>query len=79
MCLDAGVLRRELHSEALPPLLAATAEYFPSPLSFHPGPEPVCLDASLVPRTVRRLAHSNSKMRGDFFIDRPLNVFVEWR
>src|SRR6476620_1453272 len=55
--LSAGVLVRKLHSEALPPLLATTAEYFASPLRFHARAESVRLDPALVTRTIGGLTH----------------------
>ena len=59
----AGVLRRQLNGEALAPLLATTAQCFPSPSRRHTRPKPVGFDAALITGTVGRLTHEISNLQ----------------
>src|SRR5688572_10594181 len=53
----AGVLARQLHHQALAPLLAAASEGGATPLGFHARAKSVRLDAALVAGTVGGLTH----------------------
>lgn len=66
--LRSGVLRRQLHCQALTPLLAAPAQYLPPPLRGHAKTEPVLADSFLVSWVVRRLSHHYSwRSRNQFY------------
>lgn len=56
--LGGRVLRRQLDRQPLAPLLAAPAQNCASPLGLHAGVESMLANPALVPRTIRRLAHS---------------------
>jgi len=71
---DAGVLRRQFDGQPLAPLFTATAQHFPSPLVSHPRAKAVCLDSTLVARTISRLAHVYSKMLVKTVRGRTVNV-----
>lgn len=58
--LRSCVLRRQLHCQALTPLLAAPAQYLPPPLRRHTQTESVLPDSFLVSRVVSRLSHHYS-------------------
>lgn len=56
--LGGRVLRRQFDRQLLTPLLATAAEYSAPPPRFHARTEAMRAEAALVPRTIRRLAHS---------------------
>jgi hypothetical protein len=55
--LDAGVLRWQLHGQALASLLAATRQHFTPPARGHSLAKPMRLDPALITRTISRLTH----------------------
>lgn len=55
--LRRGVLGWQFHRQTLPPLLAATTQYFTPPTRRHPRPETMSSDAPLIPRAVCWLSH----------------------
>ena len=58
--LRSGVLRRQLHCQALSPFLSAPAQYLPPPLRGHASAEPVLSDPLLVSRAICRFSHHYS-------------------
>ena len=58
---DACVLRRQFDGQTLPALLAAAAQRLASPLRFHSRAKSMRCNSTLVPRTIGRLPHMNSK------------------
>ena len=66
--LRSGVLRRQLHCQALTSLLAAPAQYLPPPLRGHAKAESVLADSLLVSRVVSRLSHHYSWQSRNRFV-----------
>jgi hypothetical protein len=62
-----GVLRRQLHRQALPPLLPAPTQDRASPSRGHPGAKTMCPDSALVAGTVCWLAHLLNLQTIDFW------------